>query len=216
MLNQDQAWAIAKKIEGWCPEPQARKLYELALRKSEGDVVEVGSWKGRSAVMIGAGVGAAGQGKMFTVDAGVGVDQWGAEGNRRESRRALNNGIQQFKADVSKRIGVDSHSVLTANMELAGLSDLVENIKAWSTEAVERFADNSLSMLYIDGSHLYEGVKEDFEVWSSKVVVGGVVAFDDSVHHVGVARLMGEIANLPEWTLESAPVANLTWFRKVA
>jgi predicted O-methyltransferase YrrM len=38
-----------------------------------------------------------------------------------------------------------------------------------------------LDFLFIDGDHSYEGVKKDFEIYSSLVRKGGIIAFHDIV-----------------------------------
>lgn len=40
-----------------------------------------------------------------------------------------------------------------------------------------------LDLLFIDGDHSYEGVKKDFEMYSSLVRRGGIIAFHDIVEH---------------------------------
>ncbi len=40
-------------------------------------------------------------------------------------------------------------------------------------------ADNKVDFLFIDGDHTYEGVKRDFNMYSSLVKVGGIIAFHD-------------------------------------
>jgi predicted O-methyltransferase YrrM len=42
---------------------------------------------------------------------------------------------------------------------------------------------NTLDMLFIDGDHSYEGVRQDFEMYSPLVRPGGMVAFHDIVEH---------------------------------
>ena len=42
---------------------------------------------------------------------------------------------------------------------------------------------SQLDFLFIDGDHSYEGVKKDFEMYSSLVRRGGIVAFHDIVPH---------------------------------
>jgi len=48
-----------------------------------------------------------------------------------------------------------------------------------SVEMLEHIVDNSLSMVYIDADHSYEGVKRDIEAAYPKVVSGGILAFHD-------------------------------------
>jgi predicted O-methyltransferase YrrM len=46
-------------------------------------------------------------------------------------------------------------------------------------KVIDVLGDNRLDLLFIDGDHTYEGVKKDFEMYSSLVRVGGVIAFHD-------------------------------------
>jgi predicted O-methyltransferase YrrM len=46
----------------------------------------------------------------------------------------------------------------------------------------------SLDFLFIDGDHTYEGVKQDFELYSPLVRKGGVIAFHDIAVHPPEAR----------------------------
>jgi len=55
----DDAWAHARDVEGWLTEAQARRLFAAATRPGAGGdavrVVEIGSFRGRSAIVLAAG-----------------------------------------------------------------------------------------------------------------------------------------------------------------
>jgi predicted O-methyltransferase YrrM len=51
--------------------------------------------------------------------------------------------------------------------------------------------DGSLDLLFIDGDHTYDGVKQDFEMYSPFVRPGGIIAFHDIVQ--GREELVGEV-----------------------
>lgn len=53
-------------------------------------------------------------------------------------------------------------------------------IKKTSEEAVNDFKDGSFNLIYIDGSHKYENVKNDILTWKNKVVDGGYICGHDS------------------------------------
>lgn len=50
-----------------------------------------------------------------------------------------------------------------------------------------------VDMLFIDGDHSYEGVKQDWEMYSPLVKKGGIVVFHDSVGYDSVKRLCDEL-----------------------
>ena len=55
-------------------------------------------------------------------------------------------------------------------------------------QALDSFADGSIDLLHIDGSHKYEDVRHDYLTWRGKVAPGGVIFF----HDVGEDLLFGE------------------------
>lgn len=63
-------------------------------------------------------------------------------------------------------------------------------------EAVKEFSDGSIDILFIDGFHTYDAVKNDFETWRSKVSDRGVILFHDicvEKENFGVKRFWQEI-----------------------
>lgn len=66
----------------------------------------------------------------------------------------------------------------------------VDSVMVRSTfdEACPEFADESIDLLHIDGSHAYDDVKHDYLTWKDKVRPDGVIFF----HDVGMDLLFGE------------------------
>jgi len=52
-------------------------------------------------------------------------------------------------------------------------------IKGYSPEVCDKFQDNSVDFVYIDGLHTYEAVKADLDGWYSKVKTNGIIAGHD-------------------------------------
>jgi predicted O-methyltransferase YrrM len=78
-----------------------------------------------------------------------------------------------------------------ANVERAGIADLVRPIASLSQPAADDF-DEPIELLFVDGSHEYDLVLEDFEKWVPKVVDGGWVAFHDTTWTPGPRKVVGQ------------------------
>jgi len=77
------------------------------------------------------------------------------------------------------------------NVDRAGISDLVTPIPSLSQAAADGF-DEPIELLFVDGSHEYDLVLEDFEQWVPKVVDGGWVAFHDTTWTAGPRKVVGQ------------------------
>ncbi len=77
-----------------------------------------------------------------------------------------------------------------ANLDRAGITDLVRPIASLSQPAADDF-DQPIELLFVDGSHEYDLVLEDFEKWVPKVVEAGWVAFHDTTWTSGPRKVVG-------------------------
>ena len=78
------------------------------------------------------------------------------------------------------------------NIERAGVADLVVPIASLSQPAAADFSE-PIELLWIDGSHEYELVRQDFERWVPKVIEGGWVAMHDTTWIEGSRRVADEL-----------------------
>jgi predicted O-methyltransferase YrrM len=76
------------------------------------------------------------------------------------------------------------------NVERARIAELVRPIASLSQSAADDF-DEPIELLFVDGSHEYDLVLEDFEKWVPKVVDGGWVAFHDTTWTAGPRKVVG-------------------------
>jgi predicted O-methyltransferase YrrM len=101
------------------------------------------------------------------------------------------------KAGSSVRIfAIDPHADyrfgdFKANVERAGVSELVTPIASLSQAAADDFHE-PIELLFVDGSHEEQLVREDFDKWVPKVVEGGWVAFHDTTWTAGPRRVVGQ------------------------
>lgn len=87
-----------------------------------------------------------------------------------------------------------------------------EVIRATSVVASAIVPDNILDFVYLDGSHFYERVVEDINLWFPKVKLGGWVSGDDFPYE-GVDKAVREFAK-ENTHFEYKVSGSQWWFRK--
>jgi predicted O-methyltransferase YrrM len=159
----DNAWRACKDIPGYLVETEARfiGLAAACAPRGRGTIVEIGSYKGKSTVMLGVVA------KHYHLGPVVSVDPHNF--NSSELRD------QRINPDSS------SFSEFLSNIRNAGVSDSVEVHRAYSNDVFPTW-NRQIRLLWIDGDHSYKGAKTDFDGFIEFVVAGGVVAFHDALH----------------------------------
>lgn len=157
-----------ESIDGWLYEPEALFLHDLAQSVRNGCVVEIGSYRGRSTIMLAQGARKAG-GVVYAIDPHL---------------EAI-DGIATY--------GAADRAAFMDNILKAGLADIVRKLDMTSSRAAENW-NAPIGMLWLDGAHDYESVQQDVKLWTPHVVNGGIVAFHDSGLE-GVYRVQAELPN---------------------
>lgn len=159
--------------EGWL-------LYKLARQNNTGPAVEIGSWLGRSTIWLAQGCidKLKEEGKSYLVYA---VDPHG--GTSTHEYEGVKDTYQEF----------------LRNLKNAEVDEIVRPIKLTSRQALKEVIWNqkvgsNIGLLFLDGEHKYEAVKEDFGLWSEALALGGVVVLHDTIAYKGPRKLVGEIA----------------------
>ena len=160
------ALAAVTGVEGWLSDDQARRLWEAArLVHSPGRIVEIGSFRGRSTIILRL---AAKEGVEV-----VAIDPHGG-GDR---------GPQEISPDGVR--GEADNRAFRANLAAAGVADDVTHVRRMSHEAHPEVED-PIDLLYVDGAHRYEPARADIERWGARVRPGGAMLVHDSYNAVGV------------------------------
>jgi cephalosporin hydroxylase len=68
---------------------------------------------------------------------------------------------------------------LIKNIKDSDLQSYIEIIDSDSIEAAAKFEDESIDLLFLDGSHSYPYTGEELKVWLPKVKIGGIVSGHD-------------------------------------
>lgn len=89
-------------------------------------------------------------------------------------------------------------------INLKSISHVVNLISGKSTEVAKTYPDNSLELVFIDGSHDYTSIAEDIHAWLPKVKIGGMISGDDYGWE-GVIRAVDEL-------VPDKQTVNHTWY----
>ena len=162
----EQVREAVADVEGWMTPGQARRLWDCAQTVTRGGtIVEIGSFRGRSMVVLASG---AAEGiELVAIDPHAGNDRGPQE-------------ISGFEAEAA-----DDHEVFKANLAAAGVGERVRHVRKFSDDALVD-VPGSIDVLYIDGAHRMKPALADIKAWGAKVKPGGDMLIHDSFSSVGV------------------------------
>ncbi|MGH9243117.1 MAG: class I SAM-dependent methyltransferase [Acidimicrobiales bacterium] len=211
-----------RDVEGWLTDEQARCLWDRAKGlRGPARIVEIGSYRGRSAIVLGR---AAADGVEV-----VAIDPHA--GNDRGPRQTGWGPAEAGQAD---------HEAFLDNLRRAGVAERVRHVRAFSPgPAALDAVDGDIDLVFIDGAHGYRAARDDVRRWGARVPPGGVMLIHDSFSSVGVTlalvrcrfgsltwRYVGRTGSLTEYRREAVAgprarlvnlgrqVASLPWFAR--
>ena len=153
-------------VQGWMTEAQAQRLWDRARELTPpAQVVEIGSYQGRSAIVFGRAVTPGVE--VVAIDPHAGNDR----------------GPQQIHGAPDE--GQADHEVFLTNLAAAGVSDAVRHVRLPSQDA-HPAVDGEIDVLYIDGAHRYVPARDDIRDWGARVREGGTMLIHDSFSSIGV------------------------------
>lgn len=159
--------AKASEIKGFLDEREADYLYKLALVAGKiGPCLEIGSYCGKSAIYIGSAC-KINKSALFSIDHHCGSEE-------------QQPGEAYFDPDLLNRETgkIDTLRFFRKTITDFNLEDTIIPIIGRS-ETVGRAWQTPLSFIFIDGSHAYESVLNDYKIWSRHLVPDGYLVFHD-------------------------------------
>ena len=157
----------ASEIKGFLDEDEADRLFSLALSASKiGPCLEIGSYCGKSAIYLGTAC-KENESVLFSLDHHTGSEE-------------QQPGQEYFDPDLlDQETGkIETLRLFRKTIEDFDLENAVIPVIGRS-EIVGRFWQTPLSLIFIDGSHSYESVLNDYKIWSKHLIVGGYLLFHD-------------------------------------
>jgi len=145
---------------------QGERLWDSAAAVAPcGTIVEIGSYRGKSAVVMAS---AAAPGVSVTaIDPHAGNDR----------------GPQQIHGTADD--GEGDHEAFMANLHAAGVADRVRHLRVFSHDALDDVR-GTIDLLYIDGAHRVKPARDDIVQWGARVAPGGTLLIHDSFSSIGV------------------------------
>ena len=157
-------------VEGWLTQEQARRLHTAAGSVAAGAVVvEIGSFRGRSTIVLASAVTDTTQ--VVAVDPHGGGDR----------------GPREIAPDAA--LGDEDHTAFCANLDAAGVTERVRHIRKTSAAALTVGPD-AVDLLFVDGAHRLGPALRDLRHWGGRVKPGGVMFVHDAFSSVGVTAAL--------------------------
>lgn len=171
----------AELIPGMCDHEKFCALYEIARRSPEGDVVEIGSWWGKSAFILARLARCYGVGNLLC------VDPWSNE------HLVQNDAGGLVDAEAARMDADEALAVFEMNL-LPYSANHVNYLRIPSTDGASYYSKHrsvttesfgttdyrgEISILHVDGNHSYQAASDDVAAWSKFVVAGGWIVVDD-------------------------------------
>jgi predicted O-methyltransferase YrrM len=186
-----------KDIPGWTPSDQLLSLFLLSLSSASlsGDVLELGSWCGRSAVVLGMAEKLSRGGKVHCVDLFPERNDWFQNSDGSHSLKVTIDGNDYYAFEDQtlwdepfRRDIVPVYDRFSGTLEAFEffikknkLQDYIVSHKATLELFLDRLVDKlSLRLAFIDGDHGFDAVTRDILLVEQYLMPGGWMCFDDA------------------------------------
>ncbi|MBN1877019.1 MAG: class I SAM-dependent methyltransferase [Anaerolineae bacterium] len=201
-----QIETLVQEIPGWSPLDQLYTLFNLAYLTidTQGDFLEIGSWCGRSASVLGLAARLLGNTTVHCIDLFPEKKDWRQNTDGSYSFMVEIDGVtygsyqeqtvwqEPFERDIAPLY--ENHSgifdLFTQAIERSGMEAVVKAYRG-DSEICKRLATLNIDckLAFIDGDHSYAAVCRDIHNVERVLVKGGWICFDDAFsHYEGVSR----------------------------
>jgi hypothetical protein len=175
-----EAWSAVSPTLTQNHRPSARRLWQLAKLPNPGTIVEIGSFMGNSTIYLAMAAGET-AGEVHAVDphtpasmrqTSIPTGPLGCEAKREPE-------IERDAAGEQPQGGLEASEMFLGNLERFGVRERVVYHRASSVDAAESWNGERVRLLYVDGMHTYEAVRQDYMAWRPFLAEQHAVLFDD-------------------------------------
>jgi hypothetical protein len=209
MMSQIEA--LVKDVPGWTPIDQLYTLFTIAFLTADldGDIVEIGSWCGRSAVVLGLAASLAGRSHVYCVDLFPEKKDWKQNPDGTYSFEVLIDGKRYggyMEQTVWKETFESQHQNIynkyngvfdcfNETVSARGLQNVIRPHKGDSVSLLRSVgSDFKCRLAFLDGDHGFDAVCSDIRSIDNCLVPGGWICFDDAfTAYEGVNRAISEL-----------------------
>lgn len=175
----DELIREAESVEGFLSPNEMRFLALLgSVPTAVGEILEIGSFKGRSTIILAKSSALAGDNHINA------VDPMTAPSVTDPDLRGSDSSFEDFSRNVNEH----------------GVSERIRLHRKLSWELAPSW-DKPLRFLWIDGDHTYAGTRRDLECFQPHLSDGAIVAFHDVLHEFegGVRVFMENVLLSPNF-----------------
>jgi predicted O-methyltransferase YrrM len=156
----EKALQKSQSVPGFLGDNEARFLALLAAcTPASGVIVEIGTFKGKSTVLLASVAAHYGLRPVVAIDPHTAPSV----------------------TDPKIAPGSSTYEEFVGALRSTHLEEQVEIRRVYSREAAKGW-NRPIRLLWIDGDHTYEGAREDFELFSPYLAKGAIVAMHDALH----------------------------------
>jgi predicted O-methyltransferase YrrM len=216
IMNQIEE--LVSNIPGWSPIDQLYSIFLLVYANShiEGNIIEIGSWCGRSSAVLGIAAQMTEIKKIICIDLFPNKNDWiqNPDGTYSLIVKFNNSECAAYTEQTVWKEPFENailpvyekneslFILFSENMSRLGLEDIITPLRG-NSSVLEHNLDDSFKckFAFIDGDHGYEAVCKDIQNVERYLVPGAWICFDDAFSsYEGVSRAIQDmIINNPEY-----------------
>jgi cephalosporin hydroxylase len=175
----------ADSIPGMCDHEKIRALCELFRHAPAGDVVEIGSWWGKSAFVLMRLASCYNIGNLLC------ADPWSNEHLIQNDEKGL---VDRVSVNADEALTVFQLNLLpyahgSVNYMRRPSVDAAVEYRRSQQVATAAFGETHytgrIAVLHVDGNHSYDSVRADVLAWADLVLPGGWIIIDDYIWPYG-------------------------------